>query len=219
LAARQLTTLRRRGATARRGEVDGATAAFARAWAYGGTQMLGACARETGKAKTYQRLSLCPLPDHARRLGHGGARVEARDGGKKQDVHGQQRRTGAHGRVGGEGTRMTLKASPFSPACACTKATRVAKATTTRRVGRRGGGRKKRKPRARPRAHGRRARVRGCTAVRWRTGFLRRMGVRMPAARPQWRTKVAAHGKVVQGNKKQDKHLRACGMTAATPAR
>jgi hypothetical protein len=45
---------------------------------------------------------------------------------------------------------MTLKASPFSPTHACTKETRVPKATAVRRARRRGGGCKKRKPRAWP---------------------------------------------------------------------
>jgi hypothetical protein len=181
--------------------------------------MLGAYARETGKAKTFQRLGLCSLPSHARRLGHGGARVDAHGGGKKQHARGRQRRTGARGRVGGEGTWMTLKASPFPSTRACTKATHVAMATEARRVGRRGGARKKRKPRARPRAPGRRARMRGCMTVRWRAGFLRHVGVRMPAARPRRRTRAVAHSKVDQGSKTRDKHLRTRGTTTAAPAR
>jgi hypothetical protein len=48
---------------------------------------------------------------------------------------------------------MTLKAPPFTPARACTKATRVAKATAARRVGQRGGGRMKMKLRARREPH------------------------------------------------------------------
>jgi hypothetical protein len=47
--------------TARRGKVGGAAAAFARAWAYGVVQKLGAYACDTGEAKTFQRSGLLPL--------------------------------------------------------------------------------------------------------------------------------------------------------------
>jgi hypothetical protein len=58
LARRQHTSSRRRGAMARCGVVDGAVAEFALARVYGGTQMLGAYAHETGEAKALQRLGL-----------------------------------------------------------------------------------------------------------------------------------------------------------------
>jgi hypothetical protein len=65
LAGCRHPTSRWRGAADRRGRVDGATTAFARAWVYGVIQMLGAYAcetgNETGKAKTFQRSGLLPL--------------------------------------------------------------------------------------------------------------------------------------------------------------
>jgi hypothetical protein len=44
--------------------------------------MLGAYACEIGKAKTFQRSRLYPLPGRARQLGHGEARVSVHGSGK-----------------------------------------------------------------------------------------------------------------------------------------
>jgi hypothetical protein len=60
-ASRRYATTRRRGATAQRGKVGGAAAAFARARAYGGVQKLGAYACDTSEAKMFQRSGLLPL--------------------------------------------------------------------------------------------------------------------------------------------------------------
>jgi hypothetical protein len=86
-------------------------------------------------------------------------------------------------------------------------------------MGQRGARRKAMEPKARPWPPRGRERVRGCTRVRRRARLLRCVGARTLVARPRQRTGAVAHGKTAQKSKKRDKHLRARGMMAATPAR
>jgi hypothetical protein len=150
LARRQHMSSRRRGMTARCGEVDGAAAMFALARVYGGTQTLGAYAHDTGEAKASQRLGLSPLA-----RSRSAARPWRSSGwcSRRQKETRCSRPAATYGSMWPRrrrGRTEDPKSLTLSPARVCTKATRVAKAAAARRAGRRGVQRNERKPRTRP---------------------------------------------------------------------